>query len=341
MVVVAEPMSVITQAGDEIRNRTGFISIVAAIISILIGLLFSSGIAERITRVRDAALAVAEGDLGRTVGLGGASEIRDLSPAFNFLSRRLSSNQDRISTQQGEIAQFNVELQRQLRAQEVELTEAHRRLLQSSRLAAVGEMGAGMAHELNNPLAGILGLVQVLQVKSAEPGLAEIEQQALRCREIVQQLLRFSRSSAAPAPLAEGDWEVVNFSKLVQEVISLVEGPFLANGVKVTSALSEGVMVRGDLDLLSGALIQLVNSIRGACMGRGAIEITGGEEDGLARVDVRLSAVGIDPHSDDWMASGMGFWLARQVLAQHGGGLTEPVGDLGDAATWTIRIPLN
>jgi hypothetical protein len=37
----------------------------------------------------------------------------------------------------------------------------------------------------------------------------------------------------------------------------------------------------------------------------------------------------------------MGFWLARQVLAQHGGGLTEPVGDFKDAATWTIRIPLN
>jgi hypothetical protein len=92
---------------------------------------------------------------------------------------------------------------------------------------------------------------------------------------------------------------------------------------------------------LSGAIIQLVNSIRGACVGGGAIEITGGETDGLARVDLRLSARAIDPHSDDWMASGMGFWLARQVLAQHGGGLTEPVGDFKDAATWTIRIPLN
>jgi hypothetical protein len=115
----------------------------------------------------------------------------------------------------------------------------------------------------------------------------------------------------------------------------------LANGVKITSALSEGLMVRGDMDLLSGAIIQLVNSIRGACVGTGAIEITGGEEEGLARVDVRLSGGRIDPQSDDWMASGMGFWLARQVLAQHGGGLVEPVGDLGDAATWTIRIPLN
>ena len=340
MVVVAEPMSVITQAGEEIRNRTGYISIVAGIVSILIGLLFSGGVADRITGVRDAALSVAEGELGRTVPLGGVSEIRELSLAFNFMSRRLSSNQERISTQQGEIAQFNVELQRQLRAQEAELTEAHRRLLQSSRLAAVGEMGAGMAHELNNPLAGILGLVQVLQIKSSEPGLAEIEKQAQRCREIVQHLLRFSRSSATAAPLDEGDWDVVDFSKLVQEVIALVEGPFSAKGIEVTSAVSHGVLVRGDQDLLNGAIIQLVNSIRGACVGGGAIEITGGAEDGLARVDVRLSAEGIDPHSDDWMASGMGFWLARQVLAQHGGGLTEPVGDFGDAATWTIRIPL-
>ena len=152
MVVVAEPIEVITRAGDEIRNRTGFISVFAAILSVLFGMLFSLGVAQRVSRIRDAALSVAEGELGRTVELEGSSEVRDLSRAFNFMSRRLSANQDRLDLQKAEISAFNDELQRKLFEQKVELTEANRLLLQSSRLVAVGEMGAGMAHELNNPL---------------------------------------------------------------------------------------------------------------------------------------------------------------------------------------------
>lgn len=341
MVAVAEPMAAVTRAGEEIKNRTTFIGAMAALLSVLFGLLFSRGVTLRVTRVKDAALAVAEGNLGRTVSLDGSSEIRDLSRAFNFMSRRLASNQKEIQTQQSEISAFNAKLTRRLDAQELELTEANRRLVQSARLAAVGEMGAGLAHELNNPLAGILGLVQVLQQKNGQKNdiLDSIEESTKRCSDIVQDLLRFSREGRSGTPLDATEWKNTDIAELVTASLALVYAPCRAANVDIDAQMDEPLLVRGDRDSLAGAMVQLLNSIRSACVQGGAIMVTSSSNDEMVRVDIHANAPVLDLASDDWMASGMGFWFARQVLAHHGGGLTEPERTENGRGTWTIRIP--
>jgi two-component system NtrC family sensor kinase len=340
MVVVAEPMKNITKAGDEIRDRTGFISIFAGLLSVLFGMLFSLGVASRVSRIRDAALAVAEGDLGRTVDLSGSKEVRDLSRAFNFMSRRLSTNSERLGRQQEEIAAFNEELKRQLAEQKAELTDAHRLLLQSSRLVAVGEMGAGLAHELNNPLAGILGLVQVLRVKGVgdQTQLAEIEAQAQRCTHIVEQLTRFTGSARGQAPLEKTDWDWVDIGELLAEVSALVEGPMSAAGVVIECAPPSGVKVHGDRDALGSALLQICNSIRGGCEGGGVLALFGGASEKGVEIVFELTEGEIDSTSDDWMAAGMGFWLARQVFDSHGGRLQEPSPGAASGLKWVVQL---
>jgi len=340
MVVVAEPMENITKAGDEIRDRTGFISLFAGVLSVLFGMLFSLGVATRVSRIRDAALAVAEGDLGRTVDLSGSREVRDLSRAFNFMSRRLSTNQERLQEQQGEIEAFTDELKRQLADQKADLTQAHRLILQSSRLVAVGEMGAGLAHELNNPLAGILGLVQVLKMKGEgnQANLEEIEAQAQRCTAIVEQLTRFGGQAVGRGPLEKTDWDWVDLGELVEEVAQLVEGPLSAVGVVIECAPPAGIRIRGDRDALASAFLQICNSIRGGCEGGGVLSLYGGSGEAGAEVVFELTQGRIDSTSDDWMAAGMGFWLARQVLATHGGRLVEPQEAAGSGLKWVARI---
>ena len=340
MVVVAEPMEAITKAGDEIRDRTGFISLFAGVLSVLFGMLFSLGVATRVSRIRDAALAVAEGDLGRTVDLSGSREVRDLSRAFNFMSRRLSTNQERLQEQQGEIEAFNAELKRQLAEQKAELTEAHRLILQSSRLVAVGEMGAGLAHELNNPLAGILGMVQVLRMKGEgdENKLGEIETQAQRCTAIVEQLTRFSGQAVGRGFLEKTDWAWVELGELVTEVAQLVEGPMATAGVVIECAAPAGIRIRGDRDALASAFLQICNSIRGGCEAGGVLALYGGSTEDGVEVVFELTRGNIDSTSDDWMAAGMGFWLARQVLATHGGRLVEPHEASGGGLRWVAKI---
>ncbi len=342
MVVVAEPMKSITHASDEIRNRTAYIGGLAGLLSVLFGLMFSTQVSERVTRLKDAALAVAEGDLGRSVGLDGSKEIRDLSRAFNFMSRRLAHNQNEIEQQREEIGAFNLELQRRLDEQEIELTEANQRLVQSARLAAVGEMGAGLAHELNNPLAGILGMIQVLQMKQkGESGeLKDVEELAQRCRAIVEQLLRFSRHGTEARPLDEADWGTVELAILLDEVSSLVSGPFRAAGVDLTIEITENLAVRGDRESISQALVQLLTSIRTACGEGGTVEIRGFARRNTSVLELTAKNEALNMSADDWMASGMGFWLAKQVVAEHGGRLKEPTKNATSVAVWTLQFPV-
>ena len=339
MLVVAEPMESITRAGDEIRNRTAYISLFAALLSVLFGILFSGGVAVRITRIRDAALAVAEGNFGRTVALDGASEIRDLSRAFNFMSRRLSANQDRLAHQQHEIAAFNAELRRQLAEQKIELTEAHRLLLQSSRLIAVSEMGAGLAHELNNPLAGILGLVQVLQmkVKGGDAKLSEIEEQARRCTDIVAQLTRYTRGLDSGG--GEGERSLVLVQPMLEELVTLLSTPFGNVGVAVHLEEGESLEIFADAEALSGALFQLANSIRAGCRGGGKLAVSFAKKGEFSEIVLALTGVRFDRKSDNWRAAGLGQWLERGVIAQHDGTLVEPKDLSAPTLRWVIQIP--
>ncbi len=97
-------------------------------------------------------------------------------------------------------------------------------------------------------------------------------------------------------------------------------------------------MVRGDRDALTGALVQLFNSIRAACTEGGSIMVSAVAQPSI-RVEIRAEGQTIDVASDDWMASGMGFWLARQVVAQHGGEMIEPSAQTNTRGTWILQLP--
>jgi two-component system NtrC family sensor kinase len=342
LAVVAEPVSSITSAGADIRLRTLYIAGFAGLISILLGAAFSRPLAQQVSGLKDAAFEVAEGRLGLRVSPAGPSEVRELALAFNFMSSRLARNRAEIDRQREAIDVFNLELQRQLDEQRVELTEAHRRLVQSARLAAVGEMGAGLAHELNNPLAGILGMVQVLRAKEPASGgmLEDVEEQAQRCRQIVQQLLRFSRGGDDGYTVDRGEWSVVDLGAVVQEVITLVAGSFRESGVEVVLESSPSLQVRCDREAMGTAFAQLLTSLRAACGQGGGVRIDGAVSG--AEVGLRFTASGpnLDLSKDDWKAMGMGFWFARQVISDHDGQLEEPTEtDSHQTATWTVVLP--
>jgi two-component system NtrC family sensor kinase len=342
LAVVAEPMSAITSAGDEIRNRTLYIAGIAGLIAILLGVGLSRTIAQQVGRLKDAAFEVAEGHLGLRVSPDGPSEVRELALAFNFMSTRLAKNQSEIEQNREEISAFTRELQRQLDEQRLELTDAHRMLVQSARLAAVGEMGAGLAHELNNPLAGILGMVQILQAKGGEAGamLGEVEAQAQRCRQIVQQLLRVSQAGDSPVPVDRRDWIVVDLTVVVEEVITLVTGPFREGGVEILIDTAARLPVRCDREAVGTAVAQLLTSMRAACGRGGQLQVVTHLNQDEVILQFIAKGPQLDLNRDDWKAMGMGFWFARQVISDHGGRMEEPAGfNAQNEAMWTIALP--
>lgn len=338
-VVVAEPVERSARALHEIRLRTAYIAGVALVFALVVGVLFSRQLAQRVEGLTAAALKVADGDYGRTVPIHAhTDEIADLTKAFNHMSGRLEADAARIARQRSEIAAFNEELQARVEARTQELQDAQGKLVRSARLAAVGEMGAGLAHELNNPVAGILGLSQVLLSRTKDGGHAalvrNIEAQAKRCREILNHLLGLSHDTSGTA----GRDETIDLFALFRDTLPLLRGPLRLRGVEVVIEEGPEIWVHGQRAELGRALAQVVASIRAAAVGGGHLHVVSVDNDPVALVlSLRSERVAIG--SDDWKAAGMGLWGARRVLDASGGRLVDPTPTADGVAEWRIELP--
>jgi signal transduction histidine kinase len=163
-------------------------------------------------------------------------EIGDVIRSRNEIYLRMLEYQasirdkNEILRRQGlELKRWALELEGRVREKQRELERAHERLLESEKLAVAGRLAAGIAHEINNPLASIAGYAEDLLSLARDPALrdlhafrdfpeslAVIEAQAYRCKRIIRQLLSFAR----PAPFRI---EAVPLGPLIAEVLPLVE----------------------------------------------------------------------------------------------------------------------
>lgn len=340
LAVVAEPYDIATAPGQNIRWRAIWFGLVAMALASVLGLFFARKIHRPVVQLRDAARAVGEGDLGREVQLDPIGELEELGEAFNTMSQQLARDAARIADQQGEIQAFNRELQQRVEARTHELRETQDQLVESGRLAAVAELGAGLAHELNNPLAGILGLTQLLAQRHAggadEALLASIETQTRRCAEIVASLLAFTREGVDLIEL-----EMIDLDATVADVVALVRPAFELRELELRHRPAEVLLpVRADRATLGRALAQLLTSLRALLAPGGVCSLHGEIQGDEIWIELRLSGTKPakdDSKRDDWFASGMSLWVARRILAEHGGRLKEPDGSPG--STYMLALP--
>jgi two-component system NtrC family sensor kinase len=340
LAVVAEPYAQATAPGRDIRWRASWFGLVAIALASVLGLNFARKIHRPVVQLRDAARAVGEGSLGRQVEPDSIGELGELGHAFNTMSEQLARDAARIKAQQDEIQAFNLELQQRVEERTRELEQAQDKLVESSRLAAVAELGAGLAHELNNPLAGILGLTQLLAHRregtSDAALLGTIEEQVKRCTDIVAALLAFTREG-----VVRGELDELDLDEIISDVTALVRPAFETRSLELRHQPAEvPLRVRADRASLGQALAQLISSLRALLAPGGELSIHGVEEGMEIWVELRLHSINAEIHDtsrDDWFASGMSLWVARRILAEHGGRLREPDGTRG--TTYLLALP--
>jgi two-component system NtrC family sensor kinase len=236
--------------------------------------------------------------------------------------------------------------------------EAENRLIQSEKQASVGRLAAGVAHEINNPLTGILTFTRILQ-RSKDIGdksqshLQKIAESTVRVRKIVKGLLDFSRQT-------ELDQEPTDVNRLIRTVISAMENQALIKGVTITFNPGENLpMLTLDRSQFQSVLINLIINAFDAMEQGGTIIISTGISLSASDIDqkgieivVADTGCGIQHEDLDKLfdpffttkevgkGTGLGLSVSLGIVQRHGGTIRVQ-SEIDRGSTFTIWIPVN
>jgi two-component system sensor histidine kinase FlrB len=231
-----------------------------------------------------------------------------------------------------------------------DVTEAHRMKTQAARnerLAAMGEMAAGLAHQLRTPLAAALLYAGALE----NPRLPETERTRCGARvvERLQHLERLIRDMLSFARGEAGGGESIPVSALLAEAAQVFEP--LARRREVLFAVadeSRGAVVSGNRKTLCGALVNLMENALDACAAGGRVELDAAPADGSVCIRVRDNGRGMDATTQARLfepffttraeGTGLGLAIARGVARAHGGGI-EVESAPGAGALFRLTLP--
>ncbi|HYL38582.1 MAG TPA: ATP-binding protein [Bryobacteraceae bacterium] len=228
--------------------------------------------------------------------------------------------------------------------------ELERQLVQADKLSSIGLLAAGVAHEVNTPLAVISTYAQMLakQISGDEQKsklLDKIAKQTFRASEIVNSLLSFSR--VAPTEFVE-----VDVNRVLQDTLNLVEHQLQKSAIQVKLNLEPALPpVKGNAGKLQQVFLNLFLNARDAMESGGTLAIASRSEDGFARIDVMDTGLGISPEHlariyDPFFTTkaarkgtGLGLAVTYGILREHGGNI-EVESRPGAGARFRVQLPL-
>jgi len=203
-------------------------------------------------------------------------------------------------------------------------------LVQTEKLTSLGLLAAGVAHEVNTPLAVISNYIQMLakQLPGDDPRhnlIEKIVKQTFRASEIVNNLLNFSRTGAA-------EFTEVNLNAVVEETLSLVSHPFKNTRVQVIKTLQNPLPpVLGSTNRLQQVFLNLFMNARDAMPNGGMLEVRTGANNGTVEVEVTDTGTGIshenlhrifDPFfttKSSGRGTGLGLSVSYGIIKEHAG----------------------
>jgi two-component system NtrC family sensor kinase len=313
----------------DIKWRTIWINLgittLGMIIAFFISFRLGNTIITRIRMLKEATEAIAAGNLDYKLSPDRISGFDMLDEAFNYMSKSLKDRDERLH-------------------------KAHDQLARTEKLTALGEMAAGVAHEINNPLGGILlysnlVLEDIPEDSPARENMQKIIYQTNRCKEIVQSLLDFARTPT-------GDMLPLQLNNVIKTALKLVKDQAMFHGIEIETALADNLPeVIGDRSRLEEVFLNLFINAADAMKGRGLLSITTvtGANHSI-RILISDTGKGIDEEhlshifepffttKEPGKGTGLGLSIAYGVIKKHNG-VIDAESEPGKGTTFIISLP--
>ena len=344
----------------EATRTAVMLSLIVLVTTILVVAFVVNAVTKPVTELVEATDQISRGDFSTSVRIEQRDEIGQLAETFNRMTESLKQSRD-------EIEQYNRTLEEKIIERTRQLEEAQAQLIQSEKLSAIGQLAAGVAHELNNPLGGILGYAQFTleklrkyapdtttqkEIDSFIRYVSDIEVQARRCKTIVQNLLRFSRSSRIV------ELEEIDINRAVEETLSFVEHQLRINQIELAVQLAPGLpRIQGNTGQLQQVFTNLIINAMHASKPGATISISSrfspalGEFGGAVEIAVSDQGHGIAPQhmkkifepffttKEVGKGTGLGLSVSYGIVKEHGGEISVE-SELGKGTTFTIVLPV-
>ena len=310
----------------QLLDRLVLTGLVIVLIAAVFGVVVSRRITRPLERLSSAVRKIAKGDFDVNVAIKSSDEIGELSTSFNDMA--------------GE-----------LKERESSLKKAQHALVQSEKMAAVGTLSAGLAHEVKNPLSAVLGYAQLSKRKLDQPEallkhLDTIENETRRCNEIIGNLMQFSRQE-------KGEHERISVNEVVEKSMAIVDHQLGLKNVEIESELADELPdISGNANQLQQVIMNLMINAQQA-MGEegGTVSLATLIEDDSLLITVSDTGPGIEPDvaakifepfyttKPAGQGTGLGLSVTYGIIQDHGGEISVKRSESG-GAKFVISLPL-
>ncbi len=329
-VVVRQP----TEESYAVAEQNLFFLVVVFIFSLLAALVLGVYLARKIsgpvTVLLEGVNQVAAGDLGTKIMVETGDEIGQLALAFNDMTGKLKLHMEEIDKAHSEVL------------------KTQKQLLQSEKMAAIGQLAAGLAHEIYNPLNVISGFTEILIKQGERTGaekkhLEEIYRETGRCQNLIAELLRFAKPKKSGMDLSD-------LGGTLKETAALVRAQAKTQGIVLSIDVPEDLpRVLADKDQMKQVFLNLLLNACQAMPSGGDLSVRAyAAPVGLA-VDIQDTGVGIKAQdlqnifnpffTTKAEGTGLGLALSFAVMESHGGTINVKSVE-GAGAVFTLTLPL-
>jgi two-component system NtrC family sensor kinase len=320
------------------------VAIGVILIIIFVAIFLTKRISKPLQRLEEVAKKIENGDYRSDFLIKAPREIENLANSLNRMAKELEN-------EKRELENWANKLEAKVGERTDELKKIHDQLFRSEKLASIGKLAAGVAHEINNPLTGVLTNSSLLleDLEESDPRREDVQvivNETIRCREIVKRLLDFARQTKPQKKLT-------NINQIIENIILLVRNQSSFRNIIIKKTLSDNIPeILADMDQIQQVFINLILNASEAMQNGGQLVIESRISSNEDYIEIQFTDSGCGIKEQDKAkifdpffttkghGTGLGLSISYGIIERHGGKIIVD-STPGSGTVFTIFLPVD